>query len=86
MGKPGGARGGAAGHSPKNIMSKPSKPKVDPLVSRVGRKWLDRQIEEAERVLRLGPGETGWRHNESLRSETEEGAAFLKALRELLPK
>jgi hypothetical protein len=66
-------------------MPKKSEPK-NPLASPLGRQFLARHLAEAERVLAFGPGDTGWRHNESLRAETEEGVAFLRALLATLPK
>lgn len=73
------------GTPPHFPMSKRTK-NTDPLASAKGREWLAKQIAEAEQIEKFGPGGTGWRHNETLRADHEEGLAFLKALVALLPK
>ncbi len=56
----------------------------DPLASEKGRAWLVAELEHAEHEQALGPGGSGWAHNEGLRPAIDERAAFLRALVALL--
>lgn len=59
-------------------------PAVDPLASQAGRAWLAGELARAEHEEAHGPGGGGWHHNEGLRPEIVERAAFLRALVALL--
>lgn len=73
----------AKAKSPPEQEAPPSAPR-DPLSSETGRAWLVAELEEAEHERALGPGGSGWAHNEGLRPAIDERAAFLRALVDLL--
>lgn len=50
----------------------------------VFRTWLAKHHEEAQKVLRVGPGGSGWRFNETARQDAEDFAEALALLRKAI--